>query len=401
MKCPNCSTENSEDSLFCNKCGNNLSQKNEKSEQQVDNEKSKNKSKKALVTIVSSALLILCGFVIFLVMNNPMNQFEKNIKMNNYAEAAEIYNKELKGNTDKEKAVNEFLENEIAEIKNAFMDNRIEYNVAKDKLKTIENTKLASSEVKAVLYHINKMNDSRIAFKKADEFLKNNDLVNAIKEFKKVIKEDKNYEQAQEQITNNEKNYKEQLLRSVDELVNNNNYNDALELLKEALTIIENDADLLAKKSIYEKAQEEKLASERKQKMEELKGKQELEVVSTKIVPDYFEIDDQAQVIVKNNTQKVVKYFDVGILMYDRNGYPVKSGTLAGGSLLFKGKAESVNIQPGQTFGNSSAWDLYTNYGTVSKIIVCVRSVEYYDGSTWTNDYYNYWEEEYLGKPIK
>jgi len=87
--------------------------------------------------------------------------------------------------------------------------------------------------------------------------------------------------------------------------------------------------------------------------------------------------------------------------MYDQNGYPLKSGILAGETELVKGDAESVNIQPGQSFGSNSAWNLDTNYGTVKKISACVLDVEYYDGSTWTNDYYSYWQEEYQGKPYK
>jgi hypothetical protein len=118
-------------------------------------------------------------------------------------------------------------------------------------------------------------------------------------------------------------------------------------------------------------------------------------------VPDYFSINDQAQVIVKNNTQKVVKNFTVGILMYDSNGYPVKSGIIAGESELFRGQAEAVNIQPGQSFGSENVWNLYTDFGTVSKLNACVKNVEYFDGSSWTNEYFDYWQEEHLGKPYK
>jgi hypothetical protein len=87
--------------------------------------------------------------------------------------------------------------------------------------------------------------------------------------------------------------------------------------------------------------------------------------------------------------------------MYDNNGYPLKSGIIAGENELFSGQAEAVNIQPGQSFGSGSAWNLYTDYGSVGKLNACVVSVDYYDGSTWTNDYYSVWQEEYQGKPYK
>jgi hypothetical protein len=57
--------------------------------------------------------------------------------------------------------------------------------------------------------------------------------------------------------------------------------------LTEALTVIPNDADLIAKEAVYQKAQEDKLAAERKQEMEDLKAKQELTVISTKVVDSH------------------------------------------------------------------------------------------------------------------
>ncbi|MGZ7440580.1 hypothetical protein [Paenibacillus sp. TH7-28] len=46
--------------------------------------------------------------------------------------------------------------------------------------------------------------------------------------------------------------------------------------INQRLSVIPNDADLIAKKSIYEKKKEEQIENERKMKMQETKDKQEI-----------------------------------------------------------------------------------------------------------------------------
>lgn len=402
LKCQNCNTENREGSSFCNKCGANLSDQSSenRNQEQPNNKLNFFKDKRAII-LISVVAIIACSTLLFLYLNNPLRNYKNEIKNNNNSVASDIYNEEIKGNDDKEKQVKSFLFDEITEIENLFMKKEIEYSNATDRLEVIEDTGLVSKEVKTASANIEKMNNSRIAYKKAKEFQKEEDYIGAIKEYKNVIKEDENYKAAQKQIEDMASNYKKDVLKQSKESAESHDYEKSISLLKEASSLISDDNDILSKLAVYEEKLEEKIAEERKQKIEKAKSGQELVVVNTKVVPDYFEINDQAQVIVENKTKKVIKYFDVGILMYDGNGYPIKSGTLAGDNLLFKGKAESVNIQPGQTFGRDSAWGLYTDYGTVSEIKACVISVEYYDGSKWTNDYYEYWEDENLGKPIE
>ncbi|ARC86062.1 DUF5780 domain-containing protein [Clostridium argentinense] len=346
-------------------------------------------------------IIIICAVSGIIYFNNPVSKFKSEIINNKQTEAVKLYHNKIKGDSDKEEKVISFLKDKIVEIEKSFVDEKIDYDKAKSRLETIKNIRLVPTDVTNSIIKINNLNDSRIAFKKAEEFFKNNDLKNAIEEYKNVISDDNNYEKAKEQIKNNEKKYKDQILKSAEEFANKKDYDKAITTLSEAISIFSDDADLTAKNETYKKLQQEKLEAERKQKIEELKGVQELVVVSTSVVSGYFNIDDEAQVIVKNNTNKVVKNFTVGILMYDGNGYPLRSGILAGENQLFKGKAESVNIQAGETFGYNSSWNLYTDYGTIKEIIACVKDVEYYDGSKWTNDYYNYWQDEHLGKPYK
>jgi tetratricopeptide (TPR) repeat protein len=396
MLCSKCGTENSEDSLFCHKCGAPLSKVIERGRKPT---RFNNK-----VKIILGSVILIAGIIIgtgVVGYNNPVSEFKRNISSNQEEEAVTVYNEKIKGDTEKETKVYTFLKDEIAEIQKSYFDEKIDYTSAKTRLDTIKKTQLASSEVDSALNKMDKLYFSRLAFKKAEEFFKNKDLENALIEYQKVIKEDKNYGSAQEQIANNEKEYKNLVLKDVEESANKKEYGKAVRLLTEALTVFPKDADFIAKQEVYQKAEEEKIATERKQQLEDLKAKQELAVNSTKVVPDFFSLYDQGQVIVKNMTNKVIKKFTVGMLLYDQNGYPLKSGILAGESELVKGEAESVNIQPGQSFGSDSAWNLDRDYGTVKKIIACVVDVEYYDGSTWTNDYYSYWQEEYQGKPYK
>ncbi|MBU3160472.1 zinc-ribbon domain-containing protein [Clostridium frigoris] len=404
MVCPKCGSENKEESLFCNNCGAELSQNNKKQGNQLINIIVKIKSfsnKKKSIIACSVLVIIICMVTGIIYFNNPISKFKSDIKNNKQAEAVKIYDDKIRGNFDRENNINIFLKDEITKIEKLFVNDEIDYVKVNSKLKIIKETGLVSSEVNNSITKTNNLNNSRIAFEKGEEFIKNKDFINAIKEYKSVISDDKNYESAKVQIKNNEKQYKNQVLKSVENFANNKEYEKVVGVLSEAITILPNDTDLTAKTSVYEKLEATKVEAERKQKMEGFIRKQEVDVLSCNVVSDYFNLNDEAKVIVKNKTNKVIKKYSVGILMYDSNGYPLESGTLAGENQLFQGKVDSANIQPGQSFGEDYVWNLYTDYGTINKIIACVIEVEYYDGSKWTNDYYDYWKEEHLGKQLK
>lgn len=104
------------------------------------------------------------------------------------------------------------------------------------------------SEVSSAKSEINSLNDSRTAFKKGKEFLNSKIYKEALSELKKVIKEDENYDKAQELISSSIKDYKTVILGEAETAANSNDYDKALTLLNEALILIPNDSDISAKK---------------------------------------------------------------------------------------------------------------------------------------------------------
>jgi hypothetical protein len=135
---------------------------------------------------------------------------------------------------------------------------------------------------------------------------------------------------------------------------------------------------------------------ERKKKMEELEKSQEVSVVSARVTKDWIDWD-QIEVVVKNNTDKVVKNYSVAWMCFDKDGFPIKTG-YGGEDYLDKGYAER-NVQPAQTFGRGYGWQTSQSTGAET-VLAVVEEVEYYDGTKWTNPYYDYWLEEYLEKPL-
>lgn len=103
-----------------------------------------------------------------------------------------------------------------------------------------------------------------------------------------------------------------------------------------------------------------------------------------------------------NKSDQTIKSYTVGLIAWDSNGYPVKLRLNTGFTdySVYLGSGDNANILPGETYGYNKGWgiDEKCKFSTVKG---CVKSVTFYDGSTWNNEYYNYWVEEYKDKPLK
>ncbi|WP_019640566.1 DUF5780 domain-containing protein [Paenibacillus fonticola] len=389
MECRKCGTPIPENSLFCNKCGTKVKTAQAETKITINT--------KWLIIGGALAILIVAGILFIVLSSNPVAAFKKAIQDNKYGNAVEVYEQEIKGDLEKESEIEAFLKADIEKIKQDYINEKIEFTAAANRFEAIQKTSLLSSEVSAAQNEINELNDSRIAFKSGEEFLKSDNVKDALVELQKVIESDTYYDRAQVLISESSSSYKAIILADADKLSSEKQFEQAVNIINEALAIMPNDSELTAKKSVYEKQNEEKLAAERKKKMEELKANQEVSVESSRIFNDWI-YDEMIEIVVQNNTNKVVKEYTVGYMVFDKNNYPIKVGWL-NEDYLKEGRAES-NIQPGKTNGkNDGGWDL--DNSKAAKAIACVKEVEYYDGSKWENEYYDYWVEEYKEKPLK
>jgi len=135
--------------------------------------------------------------------------------------------------------------------------------------------------------------------------------------------------------------------------------------------------------------------------IEKLKENQEVSVESAYFYKEgSLGILNGITVVVKNNTNQVVKEYFVGMLGYDKDGFPLKLGT---SGVLKEGKGENCNIKPGSTHGKGSYFSLMTRSlgaDQVKTVLACVSGATFYDGTTWENPYYKYWLEQFEDKPI-
>ena len=134
---------------------------------------------------------------------------------------------------------------------------------------------------------------------------------------------------------------------------------------------------------------EEKLAEE-----EARSNKYTIEAIN--IVGTQFDLYDGVEVVIQNNTDTVAKEIEFTIMTYDKNGYPIKVGALAGGSIVIEVKESNANIMPNETFGSGLAVTTYLDKGTIGYAKVCLSKVIDYDGNTWTNpNYYSWYVDNY------
>ncbi|ENH97578.1 hypothetical protein J416_06188 [Gracilibacillus halophilus YIM-C55.5] len=401
MLCSKCNTQNQSDSKFCRHCGSNLEPISEQNKRRFTFT-----NKKSLMTIFTVVVVLVVSTVIFLYINNPIRQFKSEISSNDYAAANTVYQDHIKGNTDDENAVNSFLQDELSNIKNDYLNESIDFDTAITKLETIEKTDLVSDEVDQMKDDIEELHGSRIAYKKGLEHADSDRYIEAIQSFDKVIEKAVNYESAQEKIDELSENAKSKAIKTAENHASDEKLEEAIAVLDDVHDVLPNDTDIISKKETYEEELEKRKQAEREKKIRQAKEEQIVTVNSTQIVEQSTDnkilYPDMIQVIMKNISDKTIKSVKVGMLGFDENGYPVKiegNYDFSGGQYEYMGFADNVNIVAGDTFGHNSGWELAEEH-SISEVMSCVKNVTFYDGSTWTNPYYKYWIEQYKEKPL-
>lgn len=355
-----------------------------------ENEKKQIFNKKN-ICIIAILLVVILGIVLFLKFyNSNVNKFKRSLSEYNVDELTEIYKSSK--SYDERKKIEKIFEDSLYKILNQFALNEKNYEEASETLEKFSEFKNLEKSVSKAKDDLEKIKISKDNFANGQSAENNNSLFEAIDSYSKVIELDvNNYKYAQTYINTNKNTLKTQTLEEVDKLIDAKDLvsaNRKLELLK---SIFNNDSTINNKiSSISDEA--------KKQEIEQYKNNQEVEVISAKKHQEWYSSTlSGIQVIVKNNTQKVVKSYTTSILAYDSSGFPLKIDYSDYEELC---SCEGANIQPGNTHGKDNYCSIYYEQDKIASAIACVKHVEYYDGTTWDNPYYEYWLEQYKEKPL-
>lgn len=361
--------------------------------------KSNLKNNKKLIYIIIAVLIFIIALATFKYFNNPVTKFKQNLDTTDISKLQKIYNSTQ--SYDQKKDIENIFQDKLSSIVNEFVNGTKSYENTIEGVERYKDIKALETYIQNSKENIEKIKASKDSFNEAKKYEENNKILEAIKEYSKVIELDKNnYKIAQEYINTNKNNLKISTLAEIDNLIAQNNYVDANSKLKTLLEIMPNDADITAKSNqIKEKAKE--------QEIEKYKNEQEVSVESASIVvqSDTYKAlyPDAIEVVIKNNSTKTIKDYNVAILAYDSNNYPLKikpQFKAYNANYEFTGQADNANIVAGDIGGKDYGWNLDQTHG-ISKVIAIVKDVTYYDGTTWENPYYPYWIEQYKEKQLQ
>ena len=357
------------------------------------------KENKKIVLGIAGIIIIVIIIAFLKYLNNPVVKFKQNLDNVDVSKLQEIYS--TTQSYDEKKKIEKIFQDKLKYLVESFVNGSKDYDNTIEEINRYSNIKEFENSIKSAKDDIENVKSSKDSFVEGQKYEKEENILEAIKNYSKVIELDKNnYKVAQDYIKNNKENLKDKTLEEVDSLISNNDYVTANQKIKDLQDVISNDNEITEKSNqIKDKAKE--------QEIEKYKNEQEVTVESAKILvqDDRYKslYPDMIEVVIKNNSNKTIKDYNVAVLAYDNNNYPLKikpQFNYNGGGFEFTGQADNVNVVSGATGGKNYGWKLDSAHG-ISKVIAIVKDVTYYDGTTWDNPYYTYWIEQYKEKPLQ
>lgn len=122
------------------------------------------------------------------------------------------------------------------------------------------------------------------------------------------------------------------------------------------------------------------------------KNKSPLKLISYSITPNIIGTP-QFTLIAKNDSDQIIKSFSVTLFAFDKDGLPLQVDY----SDYYNNMKYGSALKVGESTSSNKCWTLYgaPQNEKMEYIVIIVKSVEYFDGSTWTNPNYGSLFEKY------
>lgn len=184
-----------------------------------------------------------------------LSKFEEMVRAGNYAEAMAFYTETASANAEGRNAIIGVLKNIAEGVVRDYFNDSVTYESAEMQLDFIqrfsEDNNISEIDIQEYTTQLTKANISKLAYSSGTEFMKSKNYLPAIEQFKRVTENDSYYTDAQEQITAATEAYKEEIAERAKKSAEASKYDEALEVVSEALLVFKDDNDLQILSNTY------------------------------------------------------------------------------------------------------------------------------------------------------
>ncbi len=275
--------------------------------------------KKNVLVMASMVIIIILTIVSVSILNNPMRKFQTYFNNKNYGEARNIYDKKL-NNAKRTNELKQYFEQNLRDVAEVFNDGKLNYTDAISKLNEIDKYNVLKTDIVSIKEKIEILNTSMTSYKEAQQLLKDNKRIEAIEQLNKVVKEDKNYSSAQQQLKDELDNLKKTLLADAENYAAKKDYAGALTSIETLLKYFANNNELKEKQNTYNqgKLNEGKEKAEAILKSKDSKAAYKFDKIINIAGKDYYgffaevgpDITDDALHCINIDTSELIYYKD-------------------------------------------------------------------------------------------
>lgn len=244
---------------------------------------SKGKKAKIILITIAVALVALAITLAVTFFTSAAYGVSKSVKAESYSEALSDYNSDVKDNFIQELILGGILKGYDDKVVEQFKNGEIEYDSAVDALETLDKMGFDGSAEK--VSEITSIKDADSALEKGDKYYESGDYENAIKEYSKITESNENYDAAQTKLNELYPKYISSIVEKAKSYNSAKNYEEAVAYVNTAYDILPEGVDTAE----LDKIKSESLASYKSDIMDQV-----TEMINASQFEDALDLIDEA-----------------------------------------------------------------------------------------------------------